>query len=63
MASLKSAKVALFQSAVNIGITIIGWRVAEYALLSSRGDAFLLVGGIFAGLFGLLSLIYFLVRR
>jgi hypothetical protein len=43
--------------------TIVGWRVAEYALLSSRSDTFLLMGGIFAGLFISLSLIYVLIRR
>lgn len=32
-------------------------------MFSSRGDAFLVIGGIFVGLFGLLSLIYLLVRR
>jgi hypothetical protein len=42
---------------------IVGWRLSEYAMLSSRGDVFLLIGGVFAGLFGLLSLIYFLIRR
>lgn len=43
--------------------TVVGWRVAEYSMLSSRSDAFMVIGVVFSALAGLLSLIYFVLRR